>query len=106
MNDQLPLPSTDRPPHDAWAVVERVLASHLFRGADRQRQLLRFIVDRSSVGDPASLKESVIAMGRSSSFDPRSAPLVGGEARKRGENLGKYYAGEGKADPVAITIPK
>src|SRR6202022_3333397 len=101
MNDQLPVPPPQRPPPEAWAVVDRVLASQLFRGADRQKQLLRFIVDKSRVGDPASLKESVLAMevfGRSSSFDPRTDSLVRVEARKLRENLAKYNADEGGAD--------
>ena len=87
----------------------RVLASSLFQGAVRSRALLRFIVEESLDGRTDRLKEYTIgaeALGRGDSFDPRTDPIVRAEASRLRGRLERYYAAEGRADPIVILLPK
>jgi eukaryotic-like serine/threonine-protein kinase len=91
------------------AQVERILASAAFADAERARGFLRFVVERKLEGRSGEIKESVIAvevLGRPSSFDSKSDPIVRVEAGRLRDRLGSYYETEGGADPVLISVPK
>ncbi|MBZ5625675.1 MAG: hypothetical protein LAQ69_44335, partial [Acidobacteriia bacterium] len=91
------------------ASLEKVLASSLFQGASRSRALLTFIVEEHVAGRLDRLKEYTIgaeALGRGDSFDPRTDPIVRAEASRLRGRLERYYAAEGRDDPVAIVLPK
>lgn len=90
------------------AELARVLASEAFRAAPQLSAFLSFIVERAVEGRTAELKGYTIAVeafGRSPEFDPQSDPIVRVEAGRLRRALAQYYAGEGAADPVRITIP-
>ncbi|KPF68458.1 hypothetical protein IP69_11520 [Bosea sp. AAP35] len=90
------------------AGLARVLASDAFRAAPQLSAFLAFIVERAVAGRSAELKGYTIAVeafGRSASFDPQADPIVRVEAGRLRRALAQYYAGEGAADPVRITIP-
>ena len=91
------------------AQLERILASAAFADAERARSFLRFVVNRALEGRTGEIKESVIAveaLGRNSSFDSKSDPIVRVEARRLRERLDSYYEREGRSDRVVISVPK
>ena len=91
------------------AQVDRILASAAFADAERARGFLRFVVERKVEGRVGEIKESVIAvevLGRPSSFDSKSDPIVRVEAGRLRDRLSSYYEAEGGADPILISLPK
>src|SRR5258708_3957976 len=89
--------------------LSKILASSLFANADRSRALLKFVVEQTVDERTDRLKEYTVgaeALGRGESFDPRTDTIVRAEASRLRGRLERYYAGEGKADPVEITLPK
>lgn len=89
--------------------LERLSRSATFRKAERQRQLLRYLLDHAEQSPGPGPKEYVLGLevfGRPASFDPAVDSIVRVEMRKLRQNLARYYASEGQADPFMITIPK
>jgi TolB-like protein/Flp pilus assembly protein TadD len=99
-------------PESSTAIQEelgRILSSHTFRAAEREKTLLRYVVHQTTQGRGAEIKEYTIAVeafGRRDSFDPRSDSIVRTEARNVRLRLARYYASEGLNDPVRIELPK
>jgi hypothetical protein len=93
----------------SYAQVERVLNSSTFRNAEVLRRLLKFIAEKSTVGETEQLKEYTIAvdgLGKSPDYDPRQDSLVRIEIGRLRNKLADYYRTEGEYDPVVLTIPK
>ena len=91
------------------AEVSRILASTAFADAERASNFLRFVVDRTLEGRAGEIKEFVIAvevLGRTSSFDSKTDPIVRVEAGRLRDRLSFYYENEGKEDFVLISVPK
>jgi Tol biopolymer transport system component len=91
------------------AQVDRILASKAFAGAERASSFLRFVVESKLTGRAKEIKEFVIAvevLGRTSSFDSKSDPIVRVEAGRLRERLTSYYEEEGAKDVVWIGLPK
>ncbi|MBA3885467.1 MAG: hypothetical protein H0X67_07005 [Acidobacteria bacterium] len=89
--------------------LERVLASATFRGAERSRALLKFLVEQALAGKADRLKEYTLgaeALGRGESYDPRTDPIVRAEASRLRARLERYYTSEGSSDPVLIELPR
>lgn len=89
--------------------LERMLASETFAGAERSRALLKFLVEQTLENQSDRLKEYTIgseALGRGDSFDPRTDPIVRAEASRLRSRIERYYAINGVADTVLITLPK
>jgi hypothetical protein len=89
--------------------LARILSSPAFADAERARRFLCFVVERKLEGRDGEIKESTIAvevLGRSSSFDSKSDPIVRVEAGRLRHRLGSYYEAEGGADPISISLPK
>ena len=89
--------------------LERILAGRAFQGAGRSGSLLRFLVERTLAGQAEQLKEYTVgaeALGRGSSFDPRTDAIVRVEISRLRSRLSHYYATEGATNPVRIAIPK
>jgi serine/threonine-protein kinase len=103
----MPSPAADRE-----AILEqlgRVLSSQAFRGAERSRKLLSFVVERTADGQADAVKEYTLGtevLGRSDSFDPRTDPIVRAEASRLRQRLELYYAAEGRSDSLVITLAK
>jgi len=89
--------------------LEKILVSEAFARADRMSRFLRFIVQETLKGRGTQLKEYLIGVevfDRESSYDPRTDPVVRGEARRLRTKLMEYYEHEGKDDLVRIHLPK
>ena len=89
--------------------LDRILASAAFAEAERAKSLLRFVVERTLDGRAWEIKESVIALevlGRNSSFDSKSDPIVRVEAGRLRDRLSSYYEAEGEEDAVLISLPR
>ncbi|HXY50929.1 MAG TPA: tetratricopeptide repeat protein [Terriglobales bacterium] len=89
--------------------LEKILASPLFRDAEGLKRFLRYTVEQTLLGQGKQLKEYRLGLevfDRDASFDPRMDPVVRMAARRLRSKLKEYYAGEGKADPVQIEVPK
>jgi len=89
--------------------LERLLQSAEFRGSDKQREFLRFVVDETLADRASQLKAYTIAVtvyGRAEEFDPQVDPIVRLEAGRLRRALEHYYLTAGTNDPVRIEIPK
>src|SRR5262245_6556563 len=87
----------------------KVLASESFHGSERSTNLLRFLVEQTISGQQDRLKEYTLgteALGRGNAFDPRTDTIVRAEVSRLRNRLDKYYATEGRADPVVIALSK
>lgn len=94
---------------DIQAELERVLASKGFAGAERQRRMLRHIVEQTLAGRTDELKEYAVGIevfDRDEKYDPRLDSIVRVEAGRLRSRLDEYYNGEGAAAPVRITLPR
>jgi Tfp pilus assembly protein PilF len=89
--------------------LSTVLRSPLFKRAERQSRLLRFIVEHTVKGELNALREvslGVEVYDRPPDFDPKDDTIVRVEASRLRSRLAEYYDGEGKADPVRISLPR
>ncbi|MGX5735486.1 hypothetical protein [Bosea thiooxidans] len=90
------------------AELERILSSDGFRAAPQLSSFLSFIVERAVEGRASELKGYTIAveaLGRPADFNPQIDPIVRVEAGRLRRALAQYYAGEGRADPVQLSMP-
>ena len=89
--------------------LARVLDSPEFVVPDRARRFLSYVVDEALCGRADRIKAFSIAtdvLGRDSSFDGSTDPVVRIEAGRVRRALEHYYLTAGADDPVVITIPK
>jgi adenylate cyclase len=89
--------------------LERILQSAEFRGSDKQRKFLTFVVDEALEGRASQLKGYTVAVtvyGRAENFDQQVDPIVRVEAGRLRRALEHYYLTAGQNDPVRIEIPK
>lgn len=106
-------PQVDEPSEpsasEVRAALERILASRCFQQAERASDFLRFVVEQTLAGGGQRLKGYTIGVevfGRPVDFDAQSDALVRVEAGRLRRRLVEYYASEGIADPVRITLPR
>ncbi len=93
---------------EVLAELGRIEASRDFQDSARLVALLRFLVEETLLGNGAQLKEVVIGNAlyeREPAYDPRIDSTVRVEMRRLRRKLIDYFAGDGREDPVAITIP-
>jgi tetratricopeptide (TPR) repeat protein len=91
------------------AHLAKILSSGVFKTSDSLRKLLRFTVNETLSGRGGDLKEYLLGttvLERGDSFDPKADPIVRMQMRRLREHLSRYYATEGRYDPVVIEIPK
>jgi TolB-like protein/Flp pilus assembly protein TadD len=89
--------------------LEHVLSSAAFSRNERQSKFLKFLVQRHLEGRGNELKESVIAVEvfhRKPDYDPKLDAIVRTEAVRLRARLNKYYAAEGRLDPITFELPK
>ena len=89
--------------------LDRLLASTGFANAGRMSRFLKFVVEKTLAGEGERLKEYVIGIevfDRDASYDPRLDSIVRVEAARLRAKLAEYYAGQGRSDPVVLSLPK
>lgn len=102
-------PTTEIPPSDILAALERVEGSAALLHSGQLHRLLRFLVEETLAGRGDRLKEYVVGVevfGRPASFDPHLDSLVRVEAHRLRGALDTYYRTEGFDDPVVVEVPK
>ena len=85
--------------------LDKVLSSESLQSSERSSNLLRFLVDQTVNGQSAKLKEYTVgteALGRGTSFDPRTDTIVRAEISRLRTRLERYYAMEGRTDALVI----
>jgi hypothetical protein len=99
-------------PLSADAVVRqlgRILASPEFCSARSRARFLDYVVTRTLAGGEDGLKEYTIGVevfDRGPEFDPKADGVVRTQAGLLRRHLERYYAGEGRHDPILIVVPK
>jgi len=89
--------------------LTRILASPGFSGAKSRAKFLEYVVQRTLAGQQESLKEYTIGVevfDRGAQFDPKTDGVVRTQAGLVRRHLERYYAGEGRHDPLVIVVPK
>jgi len=89
--------------------LDRLLTSPGLRHSERLCRFLKFAVEQQLAGHAELLKESVLAIeifDRDPTYDSHVDSVVRVEARRLRDKLDRYYAAEGKEDPIVITLPK
>jgi hypothetical protein len=90
-------------------LLKRILASRQFSSADSLRRILQYLCERAWESPEAHPKEydiAVNALGRPPSFDPKIDPIVRVSIASVRERLHAFYEGEGRHEPLRLTIPK
>jgi GAF domain-containing protein len=100
----------DQPQADAIRrQLARIVRSSAFRDASQLTSFLTYVVEATLAGSADRLKAYTIAtqaLGRSASFDPQTDPIVRVEAGRLRQALARYYADEGRRDPVVVAQPR
>jgi len=94
---------------EVHAQIERIINYPTFKGTEKQRKFLSFVVDEALEGRASQIKAYTVAVsvyGRPAHFDPQVDPIVRVEAGRLRRALDLYYLTAGKDDPVRIAIPK
>jgi hypothetical protein len=90
-------------------VVERILASVLFRKSHRLSSFLRFVCEQHQLGKAETINEQHIGtavFGRSPGYHVGEDSIVRSQARFLRQKLQEYYATEGREETILLTIPK
>jgi hypothetical protein len=117
-----PAPSLDPPPavapfigrngvtlEEARAELERVVGSADFPASLRNREFLRFVVERHFAHHGTPVPACEIArqvMGRGENFNTILDPIVRIEAGKLRRDLETYYLKSGQDNPLRLSVPR
>lgn len=91
------------------ALVQQILASNTFRKSHRLASFLRFICEETERGRAETIHEQHIGVevfGRAPGYHIGEDSIVRSQARFLRLRLHEYFAGEGKDEPLVLTIPK
>jgi hypothetical protein len=87
----------------------RILRSSAFANAPSLSRFLRYLVERTLQGNGSPLNEYTLGVDvfdRGESFDPRVDNIVRVQVRRLRSKLEKYYAYEGRVDPLVVEVPR
>ena len=90
------------------AELQAVLQSHLFARSPTLTHLLSYLCEKTFAGESAQIKEYSVGLDvfdRRDSFDQDTDSIVRVQANRLRKRLSEYYASEGAAHPIQITIP-
>ena len=102
-------PSGNTVEREEISQLNRILDSHLLRGADSLSRLLRFLTEHALKCPGETLKEHQIAtmvLGRRPDFDPNSDSTLRVQIGRLRSRLERYYNEVGPRDQVIIEIPR
>jgi hypothetical protein len=103
--DHTSIPAVD----DRWNLVQRIVSSRHLVKAPQLREILLYISRRSLTENVAAISEQEIgckALGRRPDFNPNEDNIVRVQVRHLRRKLEEYFASEGVAEPLLMTIPK
>ena len=110
MDHTASVPSTPLTPAEPrWQLVQRVSDSSHFRRGPKLRAFFLYVCENAILGRQENLTAQLIGtrvFGRSPQTDMSEDNIVRVEARELRKRLEAYFAGEGRAEPVIIEIPK
>ena len=90
------------------AELQAVLQSHLFIRSPALTHLLSYLCEKTFAGESGQIKEYSVGLDvfdRRDSFDQDTDSIVRVQANRLRKRLSEYYASEGAAHPIHITIP-
>jgi hypothetical protein len=91
------------------AQVDRILHSDELRSSEVLRRLLKFLAEKSALGEADQLKEYAVAidgLGKPHSYDPRHNSAVRIQVGRLRQKLAEYYRTEGKHDEFVVDLPR
>ena len=97
------------PAADILAQLDRILSSPGFATAGRGSRFLRYVVEQTLAGQGDNLKEfslGIEVFDRGEGYDPRVDSIVRVDAGRLRSKIDEYYNGEGKLDPIRISLPR
>ena len=89
--------------------LDKMLSHPVFKGARRSCSFLRYVTEKTLIGESYKIKEfsiAVDAFGLEPTFDQQIDPRIRVEAKRLRDRLNKYYEGPGNDDSVIITMEK
>jgi hypothetical protein len=92
-----------------WSLVTRIVTSRHFAKAGQLRELLLYVARKAIVSPSSDITEQELGsrvLGRRPDYDPQEDTIVRVQMRHLRERLEKYFAAEGLAEPVGLSIPK
>lgn len=90
------------------AELQAIVQSHLFARSTTLTHLLSYLCEKAFAGETGQIKEYSVALdvfNRQESFDQDTDSIVRVQANRLRKRLSEYYASEGAAHPIRITIP-
>jgi len=90
------------------AELQAVLQSHLFTRSPTLTHLLSYLCEKTFAGESAQIKEYSVGLDvfdRRESFDQDTDSIVRVQANRLRKRLSEYYASEGAAHTIHITVP-
>jgi hypothetical protein len=91
------------------AELERVVASPDFRASERNKHVLRYIVQNTLEGTEDNITAynfATLVYGRPTDFNPLKDPIVRIEMARLRRDLEMYYLKSGRRNPLRLAIPK
>jgi hypothetical protein len=92
-----------------WELLQRIANSQSFSSSQTLRAFLLYVGEHAIAGKLDALKEQQIGsrvLGRKPDYDPAEDNIVRVRARQLRQRLNDYFAGEGRDEPVVVSIPK
>jgi hypothetical protein len=88
-------------------LLRRIFASRHFANAESLRRVLQYLCDHAEDPDaPREYDIALTALGRPSSFDPKTDPIVRIDIAQIRERLQAYFAVEGVRERLRLAVPK
>jgi len=101
--------SSTAPTDPRWMLVDRVVRSETFARAPRLAEFLKFVSERTLTGQVDSINEQEIGVkvfGRESGYLQSDDNIVRVNASRLRQRLDEYFASEGTAEVLRISLPK
>jgi hypothetical protein len=92
-----------------WELAQRVANASNFRNCPKLRAFLLYVCENSLLGRIENVREQPIGtrvFGRAPDYNLNEDNIVRVEARELRKRLETYFAGEGRAEPLTIEVPK
>lgn len=90
-----------------YSILERIISSDSFRGADRYKTLLTYLVESSIKGNiPKEYSIAIDVFKKGKDFNPSEDTVVRYYAHRLRQKIKAYYENEGKDDDIRLVIPK